>query len=116
MAVEHVHAKTEFDQILNSFQGVLLVDFFATWCGPCKMLAPVLDELAVDFADKEVKIIKIDVDEAGDLAAEYGITSIPTVFIGVNGKIEEGFMGLNQKEFYAEKINHYLGSVSTQAA
>lgn len=116
MAVEHVNSKAELDQILSSFGGVVLVDFFATWCGPCKMLSPVLEELAEDFAGKELRIIKIDIDEAGELAAEYGITSVPTVFIGVNGKIEEGFLGANPKTFYVEKINDYLGKIAPQAA
>ena len=116
MAVEHVNSKAELDQILSSFKGAVLVDFFATWCGPCKMLSPILDELSEDFADKEVKIIKIDIDEAGELAAEYGITSVPTVFMWANGKIEEGFLGVNPKEFYEDKINHYLASTNNQAA
>lgn len=107
MTVQHISSKAEFDALLANFNGVILADFFATWCGPCKVLWPVLDEIAAESNPDQVKIVKIDVDEAGELAAEYGITSVPTVFIGVKGEIKEGFMGANPKEFYLEKIQHY---------
>jgi thioredoxin len=112
MSVQHVNSKAEFDTILATFDGVVLADFFATWCGPCKMLSPVLDELAQEVDPTKVKILKIDIDEAQDLAQEYGVMSVPTVFVGVNHEIKEGFLGANPKIFYKEKIEEY----STPAA
>ena len=112
MAVQYVNTKAEFDNILSTFDGVVLVDFFATWCGPCKMLSPILDELAEEVDPTKVKILKIDIDEAQDLAQEYGIMSVPTVFVGANHEIKEGFLGANPKIFYKEKIEQY----STPAA
>lgn len=112
MTVTHINSKAEFDQILSSFSGVIIADFFATWCGPCKMLSPIMEELAAEVNPEQVKILKIDIDEVGELAQEYGITSVPTVFVGVNHEIKEGFLGANQKEFYQEKINQYLGEIA----
>ena len=65
--------------------GVTLVDFFATWCGPCKMLAPVLEELATEMEGK-AKIIKVDIDESAELADEFRISSVPTMMIFKDGK------------------------------
>lgn len=107
MAVQYVKSKAEFDQILASFDGVILADFFATWCGPCKMLSPILDELAQEVDATKVKILKIDIDEVGELAQEYEVMSVPTVFIGANHEFKEAFLGANQKEFYQEKIAQY---------
>ena len=70
--------KAEFEQITK--EGVVLVDFFATWCGPCKMLAPVLEELAEDMKGK-AEIVKVDVDQEGDLAMKFGIMSVPTMIV-----------------------------------
>ena len=69
--------RVEFEETIK--EGLILVDFFATWCGPCKMLSPILDELSEEV--KDVKFIKVDVDEEGDLAREYGVMSIPNVFL-----------------------------------
>lgn len=107
MAVQYVNTKAEFDNILSTFDGVVLADFFATWCGPCKMLSPILDELAEEVDPTKVKILKIDIDEAQELAREYGIMSVPTVFVGANHEIKEGFLGANPKIFYKEKIEQY---------
>lgn len=107
MNVQHINSKLEFEQILKSFDGVLLVDFFATWCGPCKMLAPVMEELADQYDTSKVKILKVDVDQVPELAQEYGIVSIPTVFIGSNHQISDNFLGVHPKEFYEEKISEY---------
>lgn len=77
---------TQFEEFLNSEKPVL-VDFFATWCGPCKMMHPILEELKASMGDK-VRILKIDVDQNHDLAAKYGIQSVPTLMIFKKGKIE----------------------------
>lgn len=107
MTVQHMTSKAELDQVLASFDGVVLVDFFATRCGPCKMLSPVMEQLAEENDAAKLKVIKIDIDEAGALAQEYGITSVPTVFVGANHEIKEGFLGAYPKEFYQDKIDQY---------
>lgn len=86
--------KQEFENTIK--EGVVLVDFFATWCGPCKMLAPVLDELSKEITD--VKFIKVDVDQENELASQYGIMSIPTLYMLKDGKVVNKAMGFQPKE------------------
>ena len=76
--------------------GVVLVDFFATWCGPCRMMASVLEQ--ADKELKNVKIIKVDVDESEDLAREYGVMSIPTIILFKDGKEIDSHIGLMSME------------------
>ena len=93
--LKHINETNEFDNTVK--QGLVLVDFFATWCGPCRMLAPLLEELAEEKRD--LTIVKVDVDEAGALAARYGIRSIPTLFLFKDGQIiekREGYQNKNQ--------------------
>jgi thioredoxin 1 len=75
----------------------VLVDFWAEWCGPCKMIAPVLDELASDYQDK-VKIAKVNVDENAPLAAKYGINSIPTLLLFNGGQVTNQIVGVRPKK------------------
>lgn len=82
-------------EVLNSNKTVLL-DFFAVWCGPCKMIAPVLEEIANENDD--VKICKIDVDEAMSLAQSFGVSSIPTLVVIKNGSVTDQAVGLRGKE------------------
>lgn len=88
--------------------GVLVIDFYADWCWPCKMLAPVMEELQSDNQENWVKILKVNVDENPDLAAEYGVMSIPTIFFAQWGEVREGVMWVRPKDFYQTKINEYL--------
>lgn len=84
--------QTEFDTLINHYETVF-VDFYATWCGPCKMLAPEIEKLADEYGDK-VPVVKIDVDKEAELAQRYGIVSIPTLILFKNGrpyKTEMGF-------------------------
>lgn len=82
--------KNEFEQLMN--EDAVLVDFFATWCGPCKMLGPVLEAVAPKMEDR-VKIVKVDVDESSDLAAQFRIMSVPTMILFKKGQPEATFSG-----------------------
>ena len=82
-------------EVLNA-KGLVLVDFWAEWCGPCRQLIPVLDEVSKEMADK-VKICKMNVDESPNTAAEYGIRSIPTMFLFKDGKQVDVKVGFNSK-------------------
>lgn len=88
-------------------EGVALVDFWAPWCGPCRMLAPVIDELAEEF-DGKAKICKVNTDEVQDLAVEYGVRSIPTLLFLKDGEIKDTLVGAQSKAAIAEKIKSLL--------
>jgi len=85
----------------------VLVDFWAPWCGPCKMISPIVEELAADFAGK-VKVAKINVDNNQDLAAQYGIRGIPTVMIFKDGEVAESLVGLRSKEDLSTALQKLL--------
>ena len=93
----------EFENEVLNAKGTVLVDFFATWCGPCKMIAPHLDELAAKNPD--IKIVKIDVDEETPLAIKYGVASIPTLLLFKDGeKVKQtlGYQTLDQLENFVK--------------
>lgn len=91
-------------EVLNTNETVL-VDFYADWCGPCKMMAPVIGELAEELQGK-AKVGKINVDESSDTAIEYGVMSIPTIIIFKNGKEVKRFIGVRDKqELLNEVVN-----------
>lgn len=89
-----INNKAEFEAIKNN--GVVLVDFYADWCGPCKMLGPVLEDLAKEYEGK-AKIVKVNVDEISDLASEYGVMSIPNMFILKDGVVVKNIVGYQPK-------------------
>ncbi len=95
-----------FDELLRGEKPVVC-DFFATWCGPCKMLAPVLEQVAEEYADKAV-FIKVDVDECADLAARYGVMSIPYVAIFKDSVIMAKTLGFMPKGEFEEFLNENL--------
>lgn len=88
----------------------VLVDFWATWCGPCRMIAPVIDELANDYHGK-ARIGKVDIDQSGALAGRYGVSSIPTVLLFQNGQVVQQWLGPKRKTEYAAAIDARLTSV-----
>lgn len=94
------------EEVLNSDKPVL-VDFWAAWCGPCKLLGPTIEELHKEMGDK-AKIGKVNVDENQALAAAYGIMSIPTVIILKGGKIVEQFIGMQPKGVYIDALNKHM--------
>ena len=85
----------------------VVVDFWAPWCGPCKMLAPILDELAKEY-DRKVKVGKINIDENPKTATHYGVMSIPTVMFFKNGKISGQIVGAVSKQEFKKKIEANL--------
>ena len=98
MASENIVNATESNfsnEVLQSAQPVL-VDFWAEWCGPCKMIAPVLDELATEYGGK-IKIAKVNIDENQNLAAQYRVTAIPTLLVFKGGQVMEQMVGAKSK-------------------
>ena len=103
-----LHLKTnEFDkEVLQSNQPVL-VDFSATWCGPCQMMGPVMEKLAKDCEGKAI-VANIDIDENSDLAMKYNIMSVPSMLFFKNGEIKEQVIGAVPEEHLSEKLNNLL--------
>lgn len=98
--------EAEFKDLVLDAKGVELVDFFATWCGPCKALGPVLEQLAPEFEDK-VKIYKVDIDKSQNLAAMYRVMSVPTMKIFKDGQVVETIVGLQPESALREKLKYY---------
>lgn len=96
---------SNFDSIAK--EGVALVDFWAPWCGPCRMLSPVIEELASEF-DGKAKICKVNTDEEQDIAINYGIRSIPTILFFKDGELVDQLVGASSKQVLKDKIQSLL--------
>ena len=94
------------EKVLNS-KGVAVIDFWAEWCGPCRQLLPIMEEVSKELGDK-VKIYKMNVDEAQETAAKFGIRSIPSVFLFKDGKQVDVKVGLNSKETMVSWIKEHI--------
>jgi thioredoxin 1 len=96
-----------FDEIVNSSDEPVLVDFWAAWCGPCKMMAPIIEDLATDYTGK-AKVCKLNTDEARDSAIEFGISAIPTLLLFKNGQVKKKWVGLTSKKELSEALDGLL--------
>jgi thioredoxin 1 len=88
----------DFKAEVLDIKGKVLVDFWAEWCGPCKMLAPIIDEISQEIDN--LKIVKVDVDSYPEIASSYGVSSIPTVVIFEDGQVKDTIVGFHQKADY----------------
>jgi thioredoxin 1 len=98
---------SNFDELALKSDKLVVIDFWAEWCGPCRMVAPVIHQLAEEYEGRVV-FGKVDVDQNGDLAAKYGIRNIPTVLFLKNGNVADKQVGAVQKAKFDEKINALL--------
>jgi thioredoxin 1 len=97
----------DFDEVVHNSDVPVLVDFWAPWCGPCKMMAPILKEIADDYAGK-AKICKLDTDDARDSAMEFGINAIPTIILFEDGQVQKKWVGLTSKKVLSAAIDELL--------
>ena len=101
-----VATNNNFEELLQS-EKLVIVDFWATWCGPCRMLTPILDEVEEEMPD-QIQVVKVNVDDADEIAAQFRIMSIPTLLFIKNGEIVEKTVGAMPKNVLVEKINANL--------
>ena len=101
-------SNSNFDQEVAKAPTPVLVDFWAEWCGPCKMIAPILEEIAQEKAGK-IKIAKVNVDENQEIAARFGIRAIPTLLLFKGGQVKEQMVGMMGKKDLEKKLAAHLG-------
>ena len=100
-----IHGNSEnFDKEVTESEGLVVIDFWAPWCGPCKMMGPVFDEISNEISD--VKFVKINTDEAGDIANQFGIRGIPSILFVKNGEEIERIVGFRPKEELLKTIEN----------
>ena len=105
-----IHAgDADFDELLSE-PGVTIVDFWAPWCGPCRMMAPILDEVAIEHAERGVRVVKVDVDQAQETAGRFGVRSIPTLVFFQDGEPLFEMVGMVSKPVLEREIGTLLGA------
>ncbi|WP_457617949.1 thioredoxin [Lutibacter sp.] len=105
MALEVTDAT--FDEVVLKSEKPVMVDFWAAWCGPCRMVGPIMEQLHSEYEGKAI-IAKVDVDANQQFAAKYGVRNIPTVLVFKNGEVVEKQVGVAPKAVYEQKINAHL--------
>ena len=95
-----------YDEVLSSNKPILL-DFWAEWCGPCKLIGPIIDEVSEDFSDKAI-VGKINVDDSAELSSKYGIRNIPTLLFIKNGEVVDKHVGAASKKEISDKLNSIM--------
>lgn len=95
--MSQIVSSADFESVVLNASEPVLVDFFATWCGPCKMLAPVLDEVAGEVAGR-AQVVKVDIDASPDLAQRYGVMSVPTLAVFKDGEVATQAVGVQPKQ------------------
>lgn len=98
---------TTFEQEVLGSDKPVIVDFWADWCGPCRMVSPVLDQIAAEYAGK-VEVVKVNIDENPRVAAELGITSIPAIYLFKNGALKSSVVGARPKQYLEKEFDEYL--------
>ena len=102
MELLHIGNKADFDKVTGAGDHVVIVDFWAVWCGPCQMVGPVIEQLAQEHPEGQVA--KVDVDQVPDVAQQFGVTAIPTVVYFKGGKEVQRFVGVQPKAVYEHAI------------
>jgi thioredoxin 1 len=107
MATEKV-TTANFEEVVLKSKTPVLVDFWAEWCGPCRAVGPILEEISDEYSEK-IKIVKLNTDEEGSIAMKYGITSIPTMNLFVAGEVVKSIVGAKPKPALLKDLSEYLG-------
>lgn len=106
MSAAYIQNEAEFDALLSA-ESLFVVDCTATWCGPCKLIAPLIDQLANEYGDR-AKVFKLDLDSNKEVAKRYSIRSIPAVMFFKQGEVAETLVGAKKYEEYSETLNKHL--------
>jgi thioredoxin 1 len=116
MSVIHIESTEQFKSKVLTGEMLSVIDFRAEWCGPCRMLGPIMEELAKDNDGKNVQIVKINVDEHPDIAGQFGVSSIPAVFFVKGGQVVDALVGAMPKMVFQQKIDTLLAPEQKPAA